>query len=509
LSRSLRSPGWPLRVGVVLGALGLGIATILVTGEQALLSVLGLSVALIALSTLVARPELGVLVFVALLYANAPVNLGRLAANAQVIGIAVTGLIAVSVLVEVYVRRQGWVFDYTFMGIVGFTAVALCSTLLSRYPQTSVAWTVTLLTEGVSVYLLVVNAVRRFSTLKRVIWVLLCVCAFTSALSAYQELTGSYTQDFYGLARRNMERGLGDRASEGDGLLRNRTALYSVYRAQGPIGDPNRFGQALIVVIPFGLLAAARARAASERLLAAALSAAILGGMFLTYSRSTMLMLGLVVVLMVLLDCLRVRHVVLAVLTTTLLVSVVAPGTVRRLSSIRGVEGILAADSETAADGAIRGRTTAMLAALNTFRDHPLFGVGPGSYTPHYSVDYMTDPEVAFRDRTTPRRAHSLYLELAAEVGIIGLLAFLAVPVWLAMRLWFLRRYWMPRDRERGMLAGAFLVALAAYFGTALFLHLSYQRYFWLLMGLAGAAVHLLSPRPGAHTKAADVAPLD
>ena len=33
-----------------------------------------------------------------------------------------------------------------------------------------------------------------------------------------------------------------------------------------------------------------------------------------------------------------------------------------------------------------------------------------------------------------------------------------------------------------------------AYLTTALFLHLSYQRYYWLLLGLAGAAVHILRP---------------
>jgi O-antigen ligase len=114
---------------------------------------------------------------------------------------------------------------------------------------------------------------------------------------------------------------------------------------------------------------------------------------------------------------------------------------------------------------------------------------------PHYSVVYMADPEIAFRNRPTQRRAHSLYLEMAAETGVVGLIVFLAIPAWLAVRLWFLRRYWSHVNEERALLASAFLMALIGYFGTAVFLHLAYQRYYWLLLGLTGAAVHLLSQR--------------
>jgi hypothetical protein len=39
------------------------------------------------------------------------------------------------------------------------------------------------------------------------------------------------------------------------------------------------------------------------------------------------------------------------------------------------------------------------------------------------------------------------------------------------------------------MLASSFIFALVAYLTTAAFLHLSYQRYFWVLLGLANAVV--------------------
>ncbi len=484
----------PLRFALWLAAAGLGAAAVWVTGEHALVPVFGAAAALLAVSALVSRPELGTLAFAALLYANVPVNIGRAVGNAEVLGIAVTALLALSVVVEVYVRRGGWVVDYAFVFLLGFLAVALLSALLSRYPKTSLQWTLTLVTEGALIYLLIINAVRHLATLRRVLWVLLCVCALTGALSAYQELTRTYDQSFMGFAQRKTERGLGDEHAD-DGLLRTRESLHPVYRAQGPLGDPNRYGQILIVMVPFGLMLAMRSRTWRARTLAAGLTAATLLGIFLTYSRGTMLILLIIPILMRMLGCLRTRHLALGAVVAVGLVAIVAPGTLKRVSSIAGVQALVSSQGDAEADGAIRGRTTAMLAALNAFRDHPVLGVGPGSYTPHYSVEYMANPEIAFRVRTTQRRAHSLYLEMAAETGLIGLLVFLSIPAWIALRLVFLRRTWLRRNPEHALWAGAFLVALFAYFGTAVFLHLAFQRYYWLLLGLSAAAVHVLSPR--------------
>lgn len=496
MSHSNARNAWPLRVALTLGFLAAGTLAILVLGDEAFLPVLAMVAAVVALSALVQYPELGILGFAALLYSNAPVNLGRIAGNAQLLGLAATALLGISVLVEVYVKRRGWVLDYAFLLALALVAVALLSTLLSDHPTTATSWTVTLITEGVLVYLLVINAIRTLSTLKRVLWVLLVVCAALSAMSAYQDVTRSYESDFAGFAQRNTERGLGDPDEEGSGLLRSRSRLHSVYRARGPMGDPNRFAQVLLVLVPVGVVLATRSRNVRQRLLAGALSAAILVGIFLTYSRGAMLTLALTSVGLVLLGCLRVRNLVIGAVVALLLVIVAAPGMKDRIDSIRGVQGLMAEGTDADADGATRGRMTEMLAALNAFRDHPVLGLGPGNYSPHYSVEYMSDPDVAFRIRDTQRRAHSLYIEFAAEMGIVGLVVFLAIPGWLCLRLWRLRSGWAPRDPERAAVASALLLALVGYFGTAAFLHLAFQRYYWFLIGLVGAAVHLLS-QPG------------
>jgi hypothetical protein len=45
-------------------------------------------------------------------------------------------------------------------------------------------------------------------------------------------------------------------------------------------------------------------------------------------------------------------------------------------------------------------------------------------------------------------------------------------------------------------------VALIAYLANSIFLHFAYIRYFWLMMGLAGAA-HQIALRPAAEPTAA------
>jgi hypothetical protein len=42
-------------------------------------------------------------------------------------------------------------------------------------------------------------------------------------------------------------------------------------------------------------------------------------------------------------------------------------------------------------------------------------------------------------------------------------------------------------------IATAILLGIFGYFGTAMFLHLSYQRYYWFLMALAGAAIRIFN----------------
>ena len=121
------------------------------------------------------------------------------------------------------------------------------------------------------------------------------------------------------------------------------------------------------------------------------------------------------------------------------------------------------------------------------FVDHPVIGVGYGNFEDYY---HRYARGLALDGRREERQAHSLYLEVAAQTGLMGLLGFavlLAYPITGLLRTHAsLQHQGRLRDAQH---VAAFGISLLGYLMGSLFLHLSYPRYFWLLLGIAlGAA---------------------
>jgi O-antigen ligase len=163
-----------------------------------------------------------------------------------------------------------------------------------------------------------------------------------------------------------------------------------------------------------------------------------------------------------------------------------------RLTSITEVVGLVTASGGEpgleAADVSTQSRTTEMTAAAQVFLDHPVIGVGPAMF--RYYYDEYTDG-VGLRYKYPERVAHNLFLELAADTGILGLGSFLGVVVVTLRSLARVRRRCHHRSPELAAMATAFLLAIVSYLATGLFLSPAYARYFWLIMALAGAACSL------------------
>ncbi|MCH9007065.1 hypothetical protein IIA29_03510 [candidate division KSB1 bacterium] len=105
----------------------------------------------------------------------------------------------------------------------------------------------------------------------------------------------------------------------------------------------------------------------------------------------------------------------------------------------------------------------------------------------------MSNPEIAFKDIKKTRRAHTLYFELMAETGFLGLATFMSIVLYILFRLWLLRQRFRKTRPELANIATAFWMSIVAYLVSAVFLQLAYQRYYWLLLALAGAAIQILS----------------
>lgn len=374
--------------------------------------------------------------------------------------------------------------------MLAFLVVLVLSTQVAKDTAIATNYIRRYLLEGVLIYWLTTNVVRTLPDLKRVIFTLLAAGALLSAVNLYQELTKSYSQKYGGLAYRPpvevLEINLDKDAPTKDKHLR-------AERAHGPALEPNRFAQILIVLVPFAVYAVRSTRRRLVHVFAAGSAALMLGGILISFSRATFIILGMVTIAAVFMRWIRPSYVLASVIALVMLTPIIAPHMITRLGSITAASKLVASDptQQQEMDGAMRGRATTMMAAFNAFRDHPWLGVGPGQYSPMYSA-YYHDVGPQLREMQTTKRAHILYFEVAAETGIVGLVVFLSIVGVLLRDLWKARVRLLGRDEELMSLATACVLALASYLGTAVFLHLTYQRYYWLLLAVASASLHVI-----------------
>src|SRR5262249_18393962 len=133
------------------------------------------------------------------------------------------------------------------------------------------------------------------------------------------------------------------------------------------------------------------------------------------------------------------------------------------------------------------GRVALWAAALAMFRDAPVLGHGPTTFVLHYRayLDALQLPAWIHVDPRVTPWAHTLYLELLAEQGIVGLLAFVAVSV---AALSMVARIRASRDSDLrclGAAAGAaFIADLIAAWLELSFLQARVPVVFFPLLGL-------------------------
>ena len=430
--------------------------------------------------------DFAVLAFFFILWANLAVVATRFHGVPQIVGSAVILLLAVPLARYILVERQPLAVTPVLPLVFIFLAALLLSAALSKDPGVSRAPVVLYLTEGLLLFLIVSNAVRTTATLSRVLWVLILAASFMGTLSVYQELTHTYGNDYAGLAQvEGYGTGGGFNVAPADSqqkVLRPRLG--------GPLGSKNRYAQILAAVLPLALIRAFGERTRRLRLAAAGGSLLIVGGLLLSFSRGAAVAVFVTLLLMALLRELRFRQLLVALALITGIVLLVVPDYVTRLRSLQGVTALSSTDSSQRPDTALTGRQTENLAAWNTFLDHPVVGVGPGVYFKEYSREYGN--RLGVRYLHSERRGHSLYLELAADTGLVGLSAFMAMVGTALVLLYRHAKRLRGRDAQGAMVASSLFFGLFAYLACGMFLHLSYQRYFWALLGLASAAIWTL-----------------
>lgn len=273
--------------------------------------------------------------------------------------------------------------------------------------------------------------------------------------------------------------------------------LTRFYRAFGTFGQPNPFGGFMGIALPVCSMAAwgmagrlwanwragKPVHAAQIAQLLAWTAAALLVAAALLASWSRGAWLGTAVAALVLVIALprRLLHGLLLALTAVALavvlwqMGILPDALVSRLTSsvvdlvaINDVRGIDA----HAGNYAVIERLAHWQAAVEMARDHPYFGVGLGNYSVRYEQYRLINWQLPLG------HAHNTYLNLLAETGMVGLLAYLAYWAFMLRICWSLRRHpdILARSLGVGLLGCWIYLAAHSFFDylfvNTLFLHM-------------------------------------
>lgn len=184
---------------------------------------------------------------------------------------------------------------------------------------------------------------------------------------------------------------------------------------------PNPFAGFLLLALPIEAARCARAPRVRDGAVHGALTVLLGMGLVLTYSRGAWLSAlaagGLLLALFPRGGRARpaLRLTVIALLIGAAVITVT---TAAAMSARQGASGVVSRAASVADSGdlSIRGRMEFWRAAVAVFLDHPVLGTGGGTFGAVHAA-YQRDARFFARD------AHNLYLQTAAELGVLGLAA--------------------------------------------------------------------------------------
>jgi O-antigen ligase len=260
------------------------------------------------------------------------------------------------------------------------------------------------------------------------------------------------------------------------------SAAYSVVhpptagRLTGTIGDPNEEAAALVAALMLaGGLFMALPRSSRRRWWTVTGGVVILAGFLSTVSRG-----GLVA------------------LAVTLLAGTVFGGRWRRqalLLTVAGAAAVVLYLATFASVSALQhvnstnstGRTDIWTVGWRMLQSHPLTGVGSGNF-PKSAVHYVQQPgQITRADLIVdvPHATHNTYLQIADELGVPGLIAFLAIcAASLAAALKAARAYEHAGDTAFGVLSRVLFLAILGVLAADFFISGEDSKQLWLLLAL-------------------------
>ena len=265
------------------------------------------------------------------------------------------------------------------------------------------------------------------------------------------------------------------------------SAAGEVERLAGTVGDPNLLASVLVVSMILAVAVALTSTRSSLTRLAASVGAVLcLLGVIFTFSRGGLLCLAMALAV--------------APFFARRKGAAIAGGLVIAIAVITYFAAFAPQDARNrlSAENGGSGRTDIWAVGWRVVEAHPVVGVGAGNF-PTASVHYVIAPG-ALADKKNlinePAVAHNMYLQVLAELGVVGLALFVSILLTsIGTAIAAARRFKQMDDFQMAILSGAVVVSLASLFGAYYFLSEEYSKQLWLLLAFGPALLGIARAR--------------
>jgi hypothetical protein len=346
-----------------------------------------------------------------------------------------------------------WANDHLFHGkrtrfpavtwlAVGYLGICLLSTLGAASPYLGFV-ELSRQIKFFIVYLYAVNCLDSKSAVRVLAVVGVIILVTQAAMTVARFETGYMTPLAFGESHQDL-------SQIEQYLTADRFAQGSAVRSFGTLGSPGSTTRLCMMVIPFGLFLCVPNAMFRMRFAFMALTTFGILGLVLTFTRvyyiTTTVQIVLAFLIMVRDRMLKREEAILAVLLGLAAVAVVGPKLYEQF---------------TIREESVSVRFLQYEAAEKMILDNPFLGVGLNNGTgqkPKYvDVTYNRfDPDTQFYLEPT----HNMYLSMASEIGVFGVLLFVAFFAKVALLTW--RQSRLSTDPEVRMVANALLVVFAS-----------------------------------------------
>ncbi len=254
-------------------------------------------------------------------------------------------------------------------------------------------------------------------------------------------------------------------------------AAYENFRPESVIGDSNYFGLSLVFTLPFAYCIWSHYRSKWIKFFGLFSSIVFLIMIFLTMSRGAIIGLVTIFAMVIIYSKRRLKSVLIVSLCISFLIPITPQKAWDRFSSITKLVDIINFREGATYGGdeiSLQKRYHLLMAGIRMTLDNWITGMGIGNFRRDLQV-YFSEP------LSKAQIAHNMYIELSAELGIIGFTLFFFMVIFMFKSISSVGRV----AEENGIkkfkyFVNALKIGLIGFFTGAFFLTSQYEKIFWL-----------------------------